>query len=47
MSSFPAHLDPMLNTKLFDDDVEQVAIRTGFGKGLVSAGEANPHVVVL
>jgi transketolase len=36
-----------LNPKLFDADVEQVAIRTGFGEGLVLAGEADPRVVVL
>lgn len=36
-----------LNPKLFDDDVEQVAIRKGFGDGLVRAGEADPRVVVL
>ena len=36
-----------LNSKLFDDDVEQVAIRKGFGDGLVCAGEANARVVVL
>lgn len=36
-----------LNPKLFDDDVEQVAIREGFGKGLALAGEADPRVVVL
>ena len=42
-----ARLGPTLNTKLFDDDVEQVAIRTGFGEGLVCAGESDPRVVVL
>lgn len=36
-----------LNPKLFDDDVEQVAIRTGFGEGLVRAGESDSRVVVL
>lgn len=36
-----------LNEKLFDDDVEQVAIRKGFGDGLVEAGERDPRVVVL
>jgi transketolase len=36
-----------LNPKLFDDDVEQVAIRKGFGEGLVLAGAAEPRVVVL
>lgn len=42
-------LDPALrmNSKLFDEDVEQVAIRTGFGEGLVRAGEADERVVVL
>jgi len=40
-------LGPTLNTKLFDEDVEQVAIRTGFGEGLVCAGESDPRVVVL
>jgi transketolase len=36
-----------MNPKLFDDDVEQLAIRTGFGEGLVRAGEADARVVVL
>ena len=36
-----------LNEKLFDADVEQVAIRKGFGDGLVDAGERDPRVVVL
>ncbi|OHA97428.1 MAG: transketolase [Candidatus Zambryskibacteria bacterium RIFCSPHIGHO2_12_FULL_38_34] len=36
-----------LNTKLFDEDVEQVAIREGFGKGLVIAGDQNKDVVAL
>ena len=36
-----------LNAKLFDDDVEQAAIRKGFGDGLVCAGEADARVVVL
>ena len=40
-------LDATLNTRLFDDDVAQIAIRTGFGEGLVRTGEANPLVVVL
>ena len=42
-----ANLDTTMNTKLFDDDVEQVAIRTGFGEGLVCAGESDARVVVL
>ncbi len=36
-----------LNRKLFDDDVEQIAIREGFGEGLVLAGDADARVVVL
>jgi transketolase len=47
MPDSPSHLDATLNPKLFDRDVEQVAIRTGFGKGLVRAGDADPRVVVL
>src|SRR5579872_5957799 len=42
-------LDPALHLKpkLFDPDVERVAIRQGFGEGLVRAGRASPDVVVL
>jgi transketolase len=36
-----------LNPKLFNDDVEQVPIRKGFGEGLVVAGEADANVVAL
>jgi len=36
-----------LNTKIFNEDVEQVPIRKGFGLGLVIAGEANKNVVAL
>lgn len=36
-----------LNTKLFDEDVEQKATREGFGTGLVKLGTADPNVVVL
>lgn len=36
-----------LNTKLFDEDVEQVPIRKGFGEGLLIAGEKNKNVVGL
>ncbi len=36
-----------LNPKLFDEDIEQVPIRNGFGEGLVIAGEENPNVVGL
>ena len=33
-----------LNTKLFDQDVEQIPIRQGFGDGLLEAGEKNPQM---
>lgn len=36
-----------LNPKLFDEDIEQVPSRNGFGEGLVIAGEENPNVVGL
>jgi transketolase len=36
-----------LNPKIFNDDVEQVTIRKGFGDGLVAAGEADKNVVAL
>lgn len=36
-----------LNNKLFDEKVEQVPIRKGFGEGLILAGEKNEHVVGL
>lgn len=36
-----------LNPKLFDDDIEQVPSRNGFGEGLVIAGEENLNVVGL
>ncbi len=36
-----------LNQKLFNDDVEQIPIRKGFGEGLVIAGEADTNVVAL
>ena len=36
-----------LNPKLFDDDIEQVPSRNGFGEGLVLAGEVDPNVVAL
>lgn len=36
-----------LNPKLFDDDIEQVPTRNGFGEGLVQAGEEDPNVVAL
>lgn len=36
-----------LNPKVFDQDVEQVAIRTGFGEGFLIAGKENSQVVGL
>ena len=36
-----------LNPKVWNDDVEQVPIRAGFGEGLVKAGEENENVVAL
>ncbi len=36
-----------LNPKLFDDDVEMVTPRDGFGEGLVLAGDNNVNVVAL
>jgi transketolase len=36
-----------LNKKIFDEKVEQVPIRQGFGEGLLQAGEENPKVVGL
>lgn len=39
--------DLHLNEKLFDEAVEQVPTRNGFGEGLVSLGETSPNVVVL
>jgi len=39
--------DVKLNLKLFDEDIEQVPSRNGYGEGLVLAGEENPNVVAL
>jgi transketolase len=36
-----------LNTKMFDEDVEQVPLRNGFGEGLVIAADADENVVGL
>lgn len=36
-----------LNPKIFDKDVEQVPIRSGFGEGLVIAGERDSQIVAL
>ena len=40
-------MNKTLNPKLFDEDVEQVPTRNGFGEGLVLAGEADKNVVAL
>lgn len=40
-------IDPTLNKKIFDEDVEQVPIRKGFGEGLLAAGESDKRVVGL
>lgn len=39
--------DLKLNKKLFDEKVEQMPIRKGFGEGLVQAGDEDPQVVAL
>lgn len=39
--------DLNLNQNLFNEDVEKVATRVGYGEGLVALGESNPNVVVL
>lgn len=36
-----------LNTKIFNDNVEQSPIRKGFGEGLALAGETNKNIVAL
>lgn len=36
-----------LNPKIFNDDVEQIPIRQGFGEGLVIAGSNNKQIVAL
>ena len=36
-----------LNPHIFNDDVEQLPIRKGFGEGLLAAGEADPRIVGL
>ena len=39
--------DVKLNPKLFDQEVEQIPTRDGYGEGVVSLGEKDPNVVVL
>lgn len=41
------NVDLLLDKKLFDEDVELVPSRDGFGEGLVEAGRANKNVVAL
>ena len=36
-----------LNTKIFNDDVEKVSTRVGFGEGLLKAGADNENIVAL
>lgn len=36
-----------LNPKLFQDDIEMLSIRVGFGEGFVSAGELDDQIVAL
>ncbi len=36
-----------LNPKMFEDDIQAVPTRDGYGEGLVAAGEANRNVVAL
>ena len=43
----PINPDLKLNTKMFDEKVEQIPIRQGFGEGLLEAGEKNLQVVGL
>ena len=39
--------DLNLNEKIFDEDVEKDATRSGYGEGLLALGETNPNVVAL
>ena len=41
------HKDLHLNTQLFDADVEQVALRNGFGEGLLEAAKKDENIVGL
>jgi transketolase len=36
-----------LNSKIFEQDIEEAPTRDGYGTGLVAAGDANPNVVAL
>lgn len=40
-------LNKTLNKKIFNEDVEQIPIRKGFGEGLLKAGEYDKRVVTL
>src|SRR3989339_779973 len=46
-NNMPINPDLKLNTKMFDEKVEQIPIRQGFGEGLLEAGEENLQVVGL
>lgn len=39
--------DLKLNENMFNEDVEKIATRVGYGEGLMALGETNPNVVVL
>ncbi len=39
--------DLNLNQNTFNEDVEKIATRAGYGEGLMTLGETNPNVVVL
>ena len=36
-----------LNPKIYDEDIEQVPTRQGYGEGLAIAGEKNENIVAL
>lgn len=40
-------MNPNINKKIFDADVEQIPVRKGFGEGLVIAAETNSNIVGL
>jgi len=41
------HMDMKLNPKLFDEDIEQMPIRHGYGEGILIAGKRDKRVVAL
>lgn len=46
-SKLMANNDPKINPNIYNEDVENVPIRNGYGDGLVVAGDADKNVVVL